>query len=164
MIIKLINEDTLIVGEFKLKCCLGKKGISKNKFEGDLTTPKGDFELGLLYYRKDRITLPKCKIKKRVIKKNMGWCDDSNNKKYNKEIKFPFKSSAEKLYRREKIYDLLIVIKYNFRPAIKKRGSAIFLHLADKKYKPTKGCIAIKKKDFIKILPLITNKTKISIG
>ena len=93
----------------------------------------------------------------------MGWCDDSNNKKYNKEIKFPFKSSAEKLYRREKIYDLLIVIKYNFRPTIKKRGSAIFLHLADKKYKPTKGCVAISKNDFLKILPLINNKTKILI-
>ena len=32
-----------------------------------------------------------------------------------------------------------------------------------KKFKPTKGCIAIKKKDFIKILPLITKKTKLFI-
>jgi len=158
-----IKKHLLLYKGYKLKCSVGKLGTLKLKKEGDLTTPKGVFELGLLYYRKDRITLPKCKIKKRVIKKNMGWCDDSNNKKYNKEIKFPFKSSAEKLYRREKIYDLLIVIKYNFRPTIKKRGSAIFLHLADKKYKPTKGCVAISKNDFLKILPLINNKTKILI-
>ena len=54
MIIKLKNKDTLNVGEFKLKCCIGKKGISKNKIEGDLQTPSGIFKLGNLYWRSDR--------------------------------------------------------------------------------------------------------------
>ena len=94
----------------------------------------------------------------------MGWCDDSRSKKYNKEISFPFKYGAEKLYRKDKIYDLFINIKYNFNPVIKEKGSAIFLHITDDKYKPTEGCVAIAKKDFLKILPLINNKTKISIG
>ena len=94
----------------------------------------------------------------------MGWCDDSRSKKYNKEINFPFKYRAEKLYRKDNIYDLCMNIKYNFWPVVKGKGSAIFLHIADKKYKPTEGCIAIAKKDFLKILPLINNKTKISIG
>ena len=94
----------------------------------------------------------------------MGWCHDSNNKKYNKEIRFPFKNGAEKLYIKDKIYDLIIVIKYNYEPVIKGRGSAIFMHLAAKKYRPTKGCVAISKKDFLKLLPLVTNNTKISIG
>ena len=93
----------------------------------------------------------------------MGWCNDSRSKKYNKEISFPFKYGAEKLYRKDKIYDLFINIKYNFNPVIRKKGSAIFLHVADGKHKTTKGCIAIAKKDFLKILPLINNKTKISI-
>ena len=88
---------------------------------------------------------------------------ESRNKKYNREINFPFKQSAEKLYRKDRIYDLLINIKYNFKPRIKGKGSAIFLHIAKKNYLPTKGCIAIKKKDFLKILPLIKYKTKISI-
>ena len=76
---------------------------------------------------------------------------------------FPFKYRAEKLYRKDKIYDIFINIKYNKSPILKERGSAVFLHLTDKKYKPTGGCIAILKKDFLKILPLINKKTKILI-
>ena len=93
----------------------------------------------------------------------MGWCDDIKSKKYNQEISFPFRYSAEKLYRNDKIYDIFINIKYNCRPTVKKKGSAIFLHLAHNNYKPTSGCVAIKKKDFLKILPLINKKTKILI-
>ena len=93
----------------------------------------------------------------------MGWCNDSKSKKYNQEISFPFKYGAEKLYRKDKIYDIFINIKYNQLPIAKGKGSAIFLHLSNKKYKPTSGCVAIQKKDFLKILPLINNKTKISI-
>ena len=94
----------------------------------------------------------------------MGWCNDSRSKKYNKEINFPFKYGAEKLYRKNMIYDLFINIEYNSRPVIKKKGSAIFLHIANKKYEPTKGCIAISKKDFLIILPMIDKKTKILIN
>ena len=154
----------LTIANYKLKCSIGKSGIRKIKKEGDLATPKGTFKLGYLYYRKDRVKGIKTTIKKKIIKKNMGWCNDAKSKKYNKEIKFPFQYSAEKLYRKDNIYDLFINIKYNQTPVVKGKGSAIFLHLSSKKYRPTKGCVAIIKKDFIKILPLITNKTKISIG
>ena len=163
MNIKIKNHLLLYKG-YKLKCSIGKSGITSLKKEGDLATPKGTFSLGLLYYRKDRIKRIQSKIKKRIIKKNMGWCDDSKSKKYNREINFPFKYGAEKLYRKDKIYDLFINIKYNFWPVVKKKGSAIFLHIADSKYKPTEGCVAISKKNFMKILPLINKNTKISIN
>ena len=159
-----IRKHVLLYKGYKLKCSIGKSGIKSSKKEGDLATPKGTFKLGRLYYRKNRIKLPKCKIKKKIIKKNMGWCDDSKSNKYNKEINFPFKYGAEKLYRKNKSYDLFIEIKYNCSPTIKKKGSAIFLHLANKSYSPTKGCVAISKKDFLKILPLINRKTKITIN
>ena len=159
----IIKKHLLLYKGYKLKCSIGKSGVTQSKKEGDLTTPKGLFELGLLYYRKDKIKLLKCKIKKRAIKKGMGWCDDSKSKKYNQEISFPFKYGAEKLYRKDKIYDIFINIKYNQLPIVKGKGSAIFLHLSNKKYIPTSGCVAIQKKDFLKILPLINNKTKISI-
>jgi len=159
-----IKKHLLLYKDYKLKCAIGKSGITSTKKEGDLATPKGTFELGTFYYRKDNNKPLKCKIKKKIIKKKMGWCDDSRSKKYNKEISFPFKYGAEKLYRKDKIYDLFINIKYNFSPVIKEKGSAIFLHITDGKYKPTEGCVAIAKKDFLKILPLINNKTKISIG
>ena len=160
----IIKKHLLLYKGYKLKCSIGKSGITNSKKEGDLATPKGIFKLGLLYYRKDRNKSLKSKLKKRTIKKNMGWCDDIKSKKYNQEIHFPFKYGAEKLYRKNKIYDIFINIKYNHSPIVKGKGSAIFLHLSNKKYKATKGCIAIVKKDFLKILPLISSNTKILIS
>ena len=160
----IIKKHLLLYKGYKLKCAIGKSGIVSSKKEGDLGTPKGTFKLGTLYYRKYRNKSLKYKVKKKIIKKNMGWCDDTRSKKYNQEINFPFKFGAEKLYRKDKIYDLFINIKYNSCPIIKKKGSAIFLHIADRKYKATKGCVAISKNDFLKILPLINRNTKILIG
>ena len=159
----IIKNHYLIYKGYKLKCCIGKSGLTRSKKEGDLSTPKGLFKLGLLYYRKDRIKFTQCYLKKKIIKKNMGWCDDIRSKKYNQEISFPFKYTAEKLFKINNSYDIFINIKYNQSPIIKGKGSAIFLHLSSKNYKPTKGCVAILKKDFLKILPLINKKTKILI-
>ena len=160
----IIKNNYLFYKGYKLKCSIGNSGLSHSKKEGDLTTPKGVFSLGLLYFRKDRNQYFKTKLKKRLIKKNMGWCDDSRSRKYNQEVSFPFKYGAEKLYRKEKNYDIFINIKYNHFPIVKEKGSAIFLHLYDKMHKSTNGCIAIEKKNFLKILPLINKKTKILIN
>jgi len=160
----IIKKHLLLYRGYKLKCSIGKSGITNFKKEGDLATPRGLFKLGFLYYRKDRNKSLKSKLKKRIIKKNMGWCNDSKSKKYNQEIHIPSKYEAEKLYRKDKIYDILINIKYNHSPVIKNKGSAIFLHLTNNKYKLTKGCVAIQKKDFLKILPFINRNTKISIS
>ena len=158
-----IKKHLLLYKDYKLKCAIGKSGIANLKKEGDFSTPKGTFKLGKLYYRKDRIGTLKYNLKKKIIKKNMGWCDDSRSRKYNKEINLPTKFRAEKLYRKDKIYDLFINIEYNYKPTKKNKGSAIFLHLANKKYRPTKGCIAISKKDFLKLISSIKKNTKISI-
>ena len=159
-----IKNHLLLYKDYKLKCSIGKSGITNKKKEGDLATPKGNFKIGILYYRKDRVKNFKCNIKKKIIKRNMGWCDDIRSNQYNHEIIFPFKYKAEKLYKKSKIYDLFINIEYNCRPTIKGRGSAIFLHLTDAKYRPTKGCIAISKKNFLQILPFIKKDTKILIS
>ena len=94
----------------------------------------------------------------------MGWCNDVRSKEYNSEVNFPFKYKAEKLYRKDNIYDIFINVRYNQDPSINGKGSAIFLHLIGKKNKPTKGCVAVSKKNLLKILPLITKSTKISIN
>jgi len=160
----IIKNHLLLYRGYKIKCSIGKLGLTNAKNEGDLTTPKGLFKIGCLYYREDRIKSLNCKIKKKVIKENMGWCDDPKSKNYNKEVKLPFSFRTEKLFRKNRIYDLLINIKYNQNPIRKKKGSAIFLHLTNSKYLATKGCVAILRKDFLKILPLITSKTKILIN
>ena len=163
MIIYLKNKDTLIVDEFKLKCCIGKKGITKNKFEGDFFTPSGKFKIGNLYWRADRVQLQNTKLFSKKIKKNMGWCNDINSKLYNREIKIKKNIKHEKLYRNDHKYDYFILIKYNYEKTIKNKGSAIFIHLT-KNYKPTAGCIAVSKKDFLIILKLINKNTKILIN
>ncbi len=162
MQILVINKDTLLCDEFKFKCCVGKNGITQNKIEGDKKTPKGTYNLGPIYYRKDRIPRFKTKLKKIVIKKNMGWCDDINSKFYNRLINVSKKIKHEKIFRRDNNYDLLLPILYNTKKPKKNKGSAIFLHLT-KNYKKTLGCVAIKEKDMIVLLKLLNKRTKIKI-
>ena len=163
MIIKLKNKDTLNVGEFKLKCCIGKKGISKNKVEGDLQTPSGKFKLGNLYWRSDRVKKPETKLFCKKIKKNMGWCNDSSSAYYNKEIQINNKIKYEKIYRNDYKYDLFILIKYNYLKTKKNKGSAIFIHLT-KDYKATAGCIGLSKKDFLILSKMLKKNSQIIIS
>ncbi len=163
MTIILKNKDTLIIGDFKLKCCVGKNGLKKNKKEGDYSTPVGKFEIGKLYWRPDRVQKPETKLILKKIKKNMGWCTDIKSNLYNKEIKINNKLKHEKLYRRDFKYNYFIVLKYNYKRTIKGKGSAIFLHLT-KNYNKTGGCLALSEKDFIILAKLINRKTRIIIN
>ena len=163
MIICLKNKQTLQIDDFNFKCCIGKKGVTFKKREGDQKTPRGIFKIENLYYRKDRIKKPKTPLKCVEIKKNMGWCDDINfEKKYNKLFKIDNKTKHEKLRRKDHKYDLLIPIKYNFLKPIKNLGSCIFIHLT-KDYKPTAGCVALNEKDFLIMIKLISKNSKIKI-
>ena len=112
-----------------------------------------------IFYRKERVKKLQSKLKVIPIKKNYGWCDDTKSKFYNKFVKFPFKGSAEKLHIKENIYDIIVVIDYNINPIKRKKGSAIFLHVARKNYKPTNGCIALSKKDLRYLLSILNKKT-----
>jgi len=164
MLILLKNKYTLQVESFFFKCVIGLNGTSKRKKEGDKKTPKGIYEIENLYYRRDRIKKIETKLRLIEIKKSMGWCDDIKDKKnYNKLININEKTKHEKLFRKDNKYDLLIPIKYNFKKRILSKGSCIFIHLT-KNYKPTAGCIALSKKDFLIMLKLIGRKTKIKIS
>ena len=162
MILRLKNRDTLVFDEFEIKCAIGKKGINNNKIEGDKTTPRGIFEFGKIYWRKDKVKKPDTKIKTEVIRKNMIWCDDPKSKFYNK-LTFKTKSiKSEKLYRNDNKYDYLLIINYNTKNIKKNSGSAIFLHLTTN-YAKTDGCIAVRKKDFLILSKVLTKKSKIII-
>ena len=149
--------------DLKFKCAIGKAGIRKKKKEGDNITPKGIYKIINIYYRDDRIKKISSKFKLIKITKNMGWCDDLKSKKYNQLIKLPNKYSHEKLYKKNNTYDLLLVLDYNMKPIVKNKGSAIFIHVAKRNYKPTAGCIALKKKDLLKLTKIIKLSTKILI-
>ena len=148
----------------KFRCAFGKNGIKKKTKEGDKITPIGIFKITKIYYRHDKIKNLKTSIKKIKIKKNMGWCDDPNSIHYNKQIKLPNKFSHEKLYRKDNLYDLFLVLNYNTNPVIKNKGSAIFLHITKGSYKKTKGCIALKRGDLIQLVSKIRKNTKIKIN
>tara|TARA_B110000261_G_C12992177_1_gene320731 strand:+ start:475 stop:966 length:492 start_codon:yes stop_codon:yes gene_type:complete len=163
MLLTLKNKETLIIDDFVFKCSIGKNGTKTRKREGDKATPKGIYSLGKLYYRGDRIQKPLTKLPTKIINKNMGWCDDPKSKYYNNEIKINNKISCEKLFRNDDSYNYFIVINYNTKKIISKKGSAIFIHLT-KGYKKTAGCIALKKKDFLILIKLINRKTKIRIN
>ena len=157
------NKHTLQIDEFKFKCCIGKKGSTTHKKEGDKKTPKGVFAIENLYFRNDRKDKPLTLLKCVKIKKNMGWCNDvSFPKKYNKLIKIKKKIKYEKLKRKDSKYDFLIPIRYNFKKPVPGLGSCIFIHLT-KDYKPTAGCVALKEKDFLIMLKLIKKNSKIKI-
>ena len=163
MTILIKNKHTLQIDEFKFKCCIGKNGSTKYKREGDKKTPKGNFQIEHLYFRKDRLGKPLTTLKCIRIKKNMGWCNDINStKKYNKLIRIDKKISHEKLLRKDHKYDFVIPIKYNFDKPTAGLGSCIFIHLT-KDYKPTAGCIALKQKDFLIMLKLIKKNSRIKI-
>ena len=114
-----IKKNYLTYRDYKVKCAVGKRGIGEKKREGDLITPKGVFKIGGIFYRKDKIKSLKTKIKKTIINKNMGWCDDPKSNKYNKLIYYPFKFNSEKLYRQDSSYDIVITLNFNINPVKK---------------------------------------------
>jgi L,D-peptidoglycan transpeptidase YkuD (ErfK/YbiS/YcfS/YnhG family) len=157
------KNGSLKYKNFKFRCSIGKAGIKKKLREGDNITPRGTFKLLSVFYRPDKIKKIKTELNKIKIKKNFGWCDDPKSKFYNKLVRIPFKGSYEKLYRRDSIYDLLIVLNYNTNPIIKNKGSAIFIHIAKKNFSDTAGCIALTKKDLLILLTNIKKNTRIKI-
>jgi L,D-peptidoglycan transpeptidase YkuD (ErfK/YbiS/YcfS/YnhG family) len=158
------KSGDLIYKNLKYRCAIGKAGIKKKQKEGDNITPKGIFKITRVYYRSDRIKNISTSIKKIKINKNMGWCNDSKSPFYNREIKLPSKFSFEKLYRNDNLYDLLAVLNYNTNPVEKNKGSAIFIHIAKKRFKPTAGCIALQKKDLMNLMSVIKKNSKIKIS
>ena len=93
----------------------------------------------------------------------MGWCDDAKSNHYNKLVQLPFVQKHEKLYKKENIYDIILVLNFNMHPIKKNKGSAIFIHVAKNNFKKTEGCIAIKKLNLIKLIRKINANTKVKI-
>ena len=104
-----INKNYLTFNKYKVKCATGKRGIGYKKKEGDLITPKGQFKIKYILYRKDRVVKLKSKLKKIAIKNNMGWCNDPRSSKYNMLVKLPSKY-YEKLYKKKNVYDIILIL------------------------------------------------------
>jgi L,D-peptidoglycan transpeptidase YkuD (ErfK/YbiS/YcfS/YnhG family) len=57
----------------------------------------------------------------------------------------------------------VVVLDYNSDPVIPGKGSAIFIHVAKEGMEYTKGCVALKKDDLIKLLGLMHKDTQAQI-
>ena len=133
-------------------CVIGRSGRHPIKREGDGRTPVGRWKLRHVLYRADAGLPPRTGLPVRPIRPADGWCDQVGDRNYNRHVRHPYPASAEHLWRRDHLYDVVIVLDCNERPRIQGRGSAIFMHLAHSDYKPTAGCIALARRDLRLVL------------
>jgi L,D-peptidoglycan transpeptidase YkuD (ErfK/YbiS/YcfS/YnhG family) len=117
------------------------------KSEGDGATPIGRFPIHEVLYRSDRTRRPRSGLPCRPLRRSDGWCDDPADRNYNRPVSHPYAGSAETMWRRDHLYDVVVVLGYNLRPRVRGRGSAIFMHLARPGYAPTAGCIALSARN-----------------
>ena len=141
-------------GEDRYRCAIGKNGLilAADKREGDGKTPVGRWVMREVFYRADRIVKPDAKLPVRALDSNDGWCDASGDKNYNKLVKHPYPASAERLWREDGLYDIIVVLGHNDQPVRPGLGSAIFLHVARPDYSCSTGCVTLKQEDLLNVL------------
>ncbi len=154
----------LIAGPLALPVALGRAGIKADKREGDGGTPRGAFRLRRLWWRADRHTRPLTQLPVRRIRPGDGWCEDPADRHYNRPVQVPAGSTADRLWRADRLYDLIIELDHNTRPRIAGRGSAVFVHVAREKFAPTAGCVALEAKSLRWLLGRLGPRTRIVIG
>lgn len=150
-------------GRNRYRCAIGHGGIRTNKKEGDGATPAGVWPIRSVLYRADRVRLPKLAFDVREIASDDGWCDAAADPMYNRPVKLPYAASAEKLWRDDGIYDVVVVLGYNDKPVVPERGSAIFMHIARPNYTSTLGCIAFARENLLEILSRATPATRVIV-
>ncbi len=150
-------------GEKRWRCVLGAGGVREDKVEGDAATPAGEFPLRRIYFRNDRLILPKVRLPARPIAEHDGWCDDPRSPSYNRLVRVPNDWSHEKMWREDGLYDLVVVVGYNDDPPEGEWGSAIFLHIAREDFSPTHGCVAFAREDLMELLPLLSPTTRLRV-
>jgi len=132
----------------KMRYTIGKGGIAENKVEGDKATPTGFHKPMTIFYRAGRMMRPRNKyFDIYPIYQNDGWCDALNDPSYNHYVRRPYKGSSENLWRKDRLYDMIIVSDYNYPNAIAPYGSAVFIHVCHPEFKPTLGCIGFEPDD-----------------
>jgi L,D-peptidoglycan transpeptidase YkuD (ErfK/YbiS/YcfS/YnhG family) len=153
----------LIAGPLALPVALGRAGIKANKHEGDGATPRGTFRLKRLWWRADRYPRPVTSLPVRRIGASDGWCEDPADRRYNRPVTIAPQSEADRLARRDNLYDYIVELDHNTRPRVAGRGSAVFIHAARPGFAPTAGCIALKIDALRRLLARIGPRTSIMV-
>jgi L,D-peptidoglycan transpeptidase YkuD (ErfK/YbiS/YcfS/YnhG family) len=144
-------RGTVRLGGLVWPCALGRAGRRARKREGDGATPIGCWQVAAVLYRRDRMRRPRTGLPVRPIRRDDGWCDAPADRNYNRAVRHPYPASAERLWRADQLYDVVVVLRHNWRPRVRGRGSAVFVHLARSGYAPTEGCIALKSGHLLRL-------------
>jgi L,D-peptidoglycan transpeptidase YkuD (ErfK/YbiS/YcfS/YnhG family) len=142
----------LTYGRLRVPCALGRSGRRAIKREGDGATPIGRFAVRQALFRADRLQRPQTRILLTPLREEDGWCDDPKDRNYNRYVRHPYPASAERLWRADGLYDLVVVIGHNDSPRVRGSGSAIFIHVAGPNLAPTEGCIALRLPDLKRLI------------
>lgn len=154
----------LQAGPLRMRCAIGRNGLTRKKLEGDGATPIGRFKI--LAWRIQPVwpRLPSPPGPRRFIRKDDGWCDDPRSGAYNSQIRSPSRASHEALWRDDGKYAVIGILDWNLRPKTARGGSAIFFHVCDDDFGPTAGCIAVRARDMRKLLPLLSPQAVIRVA
>lgn len=157
------TRATLQFAGLRFPCALGRAGCRARKREGDGATPIGQWRVSAVLYRADRMRRPRTPLPVRAIRRHDGWCDASADRNYNRPVRLPYAASAERLWREDALYDVVVVLHYNERPRVRGRGSAIFMHVARPAYTPTEGCIALAREHLLRLLERLPARAVIGV-
>lgn len=151
------------LGGLVVPCALGRSGGRFLKREGDGASPRGTWTLERIAYRADRMVRPRSLLPTSIIRADDGWCDAPGDRNYNRPVRHPYPASAERLWRKDGLYDVIVVLSHNRKPRVRNGGSAIFLHVARPGMEPTEGCIALSRPHLLRLLASLTRGARIRI-
>jgi L,D-peptidoglycan transpeptidase YkuD (ErfK/YbiS/YcfS/YnhG family) len=157
------SRGVLLAGAHAIPVVLGRTGIAANKREGDGATPQGRFGLVRLWWRADRRPRPPTALPVRRIDSALAWCEDPADRRYNRPFKRSANEPGDRLWRADRLYDLVIEISHNTSPRVARRGSAVFVHVARPDRSATAGCVALDAKALLRLLARLGPQTRIDI-
>ena len=160
----LVTSNGLLRWEHRcVPCTLGRSGITHTKTEGDGATCAGEYFFRRIFFRHDRVEIPYVHLPVQALSFRDGWCDDTYDPQYNRYVRLPYSGRHEGLWRKDSLYDIIVVIGYNDDPVMKGKGSAIFLHIADPDFRPTQGCVAVCQEHMLELITHIHPHTVLCI-
>lgn len=149
-------------GEHVWRAAVGRNGIAEKRAEGDGVSPLGCWPIRRVLWRADKLgAAPVSAFPASVIAVDDGWCDAPAHPDYNRPVKLPFAASHEELWRKDDLYDIVVVLGQNDDPVVPGAGSAIFLHVASPGYGSTAGCAALSRDDLLDFLALARPDTRL---
>jgi L,D-peptidoglycan transpeptidase YkuD (ErfK/YbiS/YcfS/YnhG family) len=157
------NRGVLLAGPLAIPVVLGRAGVRANKYEGDGATPRGRFRLVRLWWRADRHPRPSTRLPASRITPDLAWCEDTNDRRYNRPFRRSSNEPGDRLWRDDRLYDFIVEIDHNTVPRVAGRGSAVFLHLARPDRGPTAGCVALRANELKRLLAALSPDTRIAI-